>query len=502
VSLVAQDLTALIAMAAERGCGVTLADIERDPDFGQLLADWHHHPYAQQAARIQALGRELIRAGGDCLPADLLTLADEWPTASADKQLSILEELGAQLTSANWYQIRGLQWQHHGQVDADVLPFGFGPWASGLVIPCCVGMATLLAGFAKRAGAPHLFTQVLRSRVLEVQSLDFELRSAVMQRLQDRLPRLVKAGGLADMEAKLGRVKEALEAQEAFTFHPALIIQLCDGRWVLVDAFFETRVVLEEAEFHISKISAMLNGATPGRVVLTQSYDRLNERIRRLNAEAGAVVSSVQGILLQLEDLDGQSGFKMASMLLRHLSQMGEKLAFMAPLVQGLSDKNLQAQGLFDAQVTPLPTRDEVAEAWRRLGTDPDYARLAVERMLEFVVHCWYKAVIIGLRELRDTMPPVSLEVALPEVAVAVGTLNNLRCYYEADPFDVGGILVMFYRSQTIWHDSILAIQCEGGAVPQDVAARLGQMKEALAEIPPNLLHPHVAQLLAELTHE
>lgn len=495
------QLDELIEMTFRRGCGVSLEEAMGMPRLGELEAACASHPYPRRAAQVQLLGELLIEAAYKCLPDPVRDFASIWPEMTAEEQLSSLEALCDYFKSDLWYFTRKLEVpRRHKQTASDVLPCEYGHWETGPVCPSCMGMSTMLMAFAKHTGAPHWYAHVLKSIMLEVQGMDFEIGHTIMAFLKKRLPKLAETGEFDELDERYQLVLGEIVRLNRYNFHPALVIQLKDFRWVLCDPYFGTLAVLDEAEWPIAKAVEMLEQADlPGRVAQMGSRHHVAEYRNQLVQESGYIGGFIESIMESVEGMECDGSVLVGAVEALRTIMEHESLSWLKPLMAEIDDQQLYAQGLFP-DGTKL-TDEAGRRAMELLDHDPEFARRAVERMLAFVVKLWMQRIIDDFREMMRKAPHSSLELAQPANAVAAGTLNNVRVYDGSRPKKVGGELVLYSRSQSIVHDAMLDVLHRKRVSPL-VADVLRRMEDSLRTGSPAFLHPYVAALLASLPTE
>ncbi len=490
MGIVGLGMAELMALTYKLGCDIDVTDVEATERFNELLASFANHAQPNTAAHVQLLGESLITAAADSLPRSLKTHAKHWRRYDPYRQLEVLREVGRTLRSYQWYKVRDRKVNYgHEQVYQDALPKQFGRWRTGPVIPSCLGMATMLAGFAATAGAPHWVALVLRPRYYEIYALDTQFRSQTIKYLEQKIPVFAKQTRLGGMRSELREIKEALAEIADYSFHPALIVQLSDGQWVLLDVYFEAIMALERDQQAVEAVVEKLSTAPPHAVANLQ-ISVLAEPIARWNREWDALTRVTDRLLARLgEQAFSGSSLCSAATTFKRNCRAGGALEFLSTDVGKLTTAELVEKGL-----RVEPSSESADDLWARLDQEPEFAEFIVGRLVHFVFRQWYQRVSDEQDNLALQMPHPALEIQSAATRIAVGVLNNVRCFYD-EPVDIGAELVRYSDSQAMWYNSHLYAHV--GMQAPDVEDRLRQREEALRATSPNLLHPRVMQLLA-----
>lgn len=389
-------LEELLEMAFRRGCGISMQEAEALPWFSNVLASCSDHPYPMDAARVSMLGKLLIETAFDCLPEAVQEFAKAWPDMPAEEQLETLKSMCDLLKSDRWYGHREQERpEEYKQTASDVLPLEFGPWETGPVCPSCMGMGTLLMAFAKRTGAPHWLAHVLKSVMFEIQTLDFDITQAVTRYLKRRLPELADAGGLNYLDKLCGEMLDAIVRLNRYNFHPSMVIQLKDQRWVLADPYFGTVAVLEEPDWQVSEAVGILSQpGTSAGTVLMANRKAVGAYRKQLGDESGHLAGFVDTIMEQVVGQSCDASTLAATVQVLRTLVEHESLLWMKPLLEGITNEQLYAQGMFEdgADVDS----DMAREGLDRLEADPQYALLAVEADRDRSEGSWFYST--GLR--------------------------------------------------------------------------------------------------------
>ncbi len=488
-------LLELIDIAYRRGCGSSLEQAQRTRAFRKLK----NYYGDTETAAIQHLGDQLLTAAEACLPRSLKRLADQWSDTSASGQRIMLEQLMRQLTSAEWHELRNSQPPKHErrrQSASSVLPHEHGPWATGPQQPNCLGLATLLMAWARRAGARHVHVHVLRTAYHSV----LQLRLALSLRL---ISAIEQTAELFSHESPWFRslqywskvAMKDLANLDQYDFHAALVIQLADGSWLLVDPYLNTGAELVPAEWPLDQVVEHLDGSDPARIAFVTGADPYQNTTQTW-ARSLKVLSSLTKLITEMADSYALGEEPVAVGLL--LEQLLTSPEARLPELSHLNANDLVVDAMAPAYDRRPVTQSRVNWGVRRFERDPAYCHLVIQRMLGRLYHEWYWAMSNDTKELEHRGAHPAMEFTIPTTGVAVGVLNNLRCWLKPRPVRLGGALLRHSRSQTIWHDTRLEVQSRR-QLPPELSRAFAKQEQWLREAQPDELHPRVRRLLTTL---
>lgn len=334
----------------------------------------HESTYnAELRALTRYLGECIVFAAGECLPADVLRLADEWKTCDVDRQIEIagilFERLispsqeGGIMNEENFFKL-AFDWMEHRDCHPrKILPKLYGMWGEGGE-PNCQGKAQMLTAFGRCASTKVLCIDPIR----DVRSIE---RSSFRSILDLVLADIEARGLEADAELQHSiDVTENYLLADTFrpdSYHVAVMLHLRDGRWVLIDPHCLTWGVLP-AEWNIPHIAKMLekyDDVLPGLSIASHDHgatDRwhrqriqrtkeLLERSHLMQAE----IESAHGNPADLIDICKKSShvaFMMldAGMPPEFISAMGQESAAIYTLFGGLEDVMNPMRFAFDEE--------------------------------------------------------------------------------------------------------------------------------------------------------
>lgn len=241
----------------------------------------HGHAYRDI---IKMIGKELVEAAGENLTPEILGMAERWKGAGADEQIAITKELCSELVSYDqlrnkWDELnfstlqRSIGWKLRVKMESSVrhvLPREYGVWSRETCIANCQGKTQMLVAFARQVGAEVFVVgpeetakdrsgRVIR-RIFKALQEDMEQRNILHgdQHLFEGLA----SQGILDTYNEL-----------VHSFHLCVVIQVSDGRWVMVDPHAICWGVVPE-EWNINEKVELLKKyreALPGLSVICQT---------------------------------------------------------------------------------------------------------------------------------------------------------------------------------------------------------------------------------------
>jgi hypothetical protein len=525
--------------AALNTLGETTARSVR-PDEAQPAADPHY------LALLDQLGRQLIRSARGSLTPDGAELASDWTTMSGDEQLAAAFAYAKQLRKAHqntsdtgpvliiegneiddWladYDLmsdpayrfietgngagRRLEiYDNHEQftsrtkIRIDVsesLPRAFlAPDAK--FSPNCLGLAILLAGFADRTGSPYYVCSYLEHRKSAPGYHDAVRELKYIQLLEEfDLPvdEVARRKSLAMAQRAINdEVASALE-----DFHYAIIIQLADKSWAIIDPYQQT-VARLAPEYEMDQAAVTLDryrDLYPGLTVLASDEGRLAETLATETKLLDAACRHVGSLLQRYREelltpqwiamlADMNSGFQTDIQLRWHslnsyyrdqyLTESDAGLWYESVIRQHQKFKKFAYDREFACEITSgvsnvVQTIVEIEDSGRLTPEQFDnFQELIFESVVESldeedqaavadrVFHSYYDCVVFATEELipviwsgRIYSHPV-IEIINPEYGLALALINQLRCWSD-QPID-GHVLLNFGSSQQYWHDAV-----------------------------------------------
>lgn len=234
----------------------TLRELPKRPEAGELPVGLR--------AQIDLLGHELVNVAQGVLPPEVKVLAAEWKTASAKRQVEILPLVARTLKDFHREnRVRGdlskedptissggLFWDYVNQNPNRFLPAKF----AKSEYPNCLGMAQLLVAFGRLCEA-RTFLATPVSAVTSVchRKLRRLLSQILLECLRLRYVTEEQGGNL------FAATRLAIAQEELWLtlFHSAIVLQLQDGSWVMLDPYLDVCGPLPQS-YRLSEVGATL----------------------------------------------------------------------------------------------------------------------------------------------------------------------------------------------------------------------------------------------------
>ena len=235
-------------------------------------------PLATQASPLfhplaKKFGHQIIARARFCLPQQALLLAEEWVSASCERQKAILEDLFDSLNVLKYQAAESgesedllgeYQRRRFHRICGRFLPHSFGRLEDG-ASPNCLGMAELLAAWCEVAGVGPYLIAVPLQIAQQMSGVFLEM----LRRSYLPIAGCLGADGpgmLLDFALEEFFEEKTNELQSYEQFHAAVVIRLGDGSWYLLDPYMENHGVLpecweiEEARQVLRKYQTVLPG--------------------------------------------------------------------------------------------------------------------------------------------------------------------------------------------------------------------------------------------------
>ena len=197
-------------------------------------------------ARIKKLGSCIIEAAANNLPTDANQIAQKWKYADADAQIELTKQLYHLLTSSdqrrkveisseniyselNYHSSRSLRQRGFDSV----LPLGYGMWNQEDNQANCQGKTQLITAFARMVGAKVL---VLTPNSIAREILDLKRNKFAEKIRLDIEKRGINFPDHNFMDSLSAGILEREFKSFDMSFHLCPLIQVRDGRWVLIDS--------------------------------------------------------------------------------------------------------------------------------------------------------------------------------------------------------------------------------------------------------------------------
>lgn len=263
----------------------------------------------EKRALITMTGKALIKAAKENLPEEALVIAKKWKQATADEQVALTHELYNLFTSddqrtrtiinsKNVFKLIEEQYVsedlRHGP--AAVLPKKYGKWNKQNNPANCQGKTQMIIAFAEMVGAKAMIMlpNTLGRDVLD--AVKMEASDKIYNDIIDRKIQFPDDEFMDSLES--GMVKQTHHSMRSRSFHVCPVIQVKDGRWVLIDSNTLNWGILSE-QWGIEKLHAKLSkykDVLPGLSLGAADYQQRDSAV-------GMVWEKVNQYLLRSKNL-------------------------------------------------------------------------------------------------------------------------------------------------------------------------------------------------------
>ena len=233
-------LQRLLAASFLMGCGVSMERALLTPRYQELHIKHLSEKYGNttEFAQIELLGEMLADRAAKNLPIKVRNVMPKWQEG-IEAQHVVLDTLMHCMTSTVWrgYGNRKQQRKRYGTLSA-VFPAATKSWERGPVQPNCLGVAQMLVGFARSVGARHYLVTILKNDAMRIDEEALLAIAAAEKRLYSLkdVPEVKRL--LRDLHKERIKVLEHMDKLQREMAHHALLIQLADESWRIVDPYF------------------------------------------------------------------------------------------------------------------------------------------------------------------------------------------------------------------------------------------------------------------------
>jgi len=257
-------------------------------------------PSAEIRALTRMLGKHLIQAADSCLPDEAKVLANEWRSASVDRQIEICSTLmrlfqskdqgevgyvaeNATLTAADERSSRVFRRMRQGR--ESVLPTLYGTWNQEDCVANCQGKSQMLTAFAQRAGANVVTINTAISAGEAIRRFVKPIQQAISYDLIQRGLFGVDSGV---QEGMLHALQMDLVDQLNETFHMGVALELSDGTWFMLDPNGRSYGVISDASdlTGIHQKITTYRHVLPGLSFQTNDKGELSTKLKPFEEEA------------------------------------------------------------------------------------------------------------------------------------------------------------------------------------------------------------------------
>jgi|GEM_PF-5053287 len=467
------------------GTGVSHEKSLASERYSELVQTFPKIPYLQpeQAAEMALLGEMIADRAFRTLPMQLRNFASVWHQEDYQGQLDILRLVYDTLGRKS-FERRSL---HEDDHEDRSLPHKYGSWHKRRYQPSCLGLAQMLVGFARAAGADHMLVDILLPRGIYWQELQY--------RGLNNAKRLIKESGDAKLfkalEKKLDEalldVLDVLDRNySSHQSHHALAIRV-GTEWWIIDPYFETLRPLDRgiewadkrhADFQRSPRMALTELKTnyeydielfareAGIESIIQYFSKFNEPISSWQYTPSAIRCAIDTFIFH--DMNKENNVstsdKVAETVLAHT---------LSPIaVQRFTNRpeDQREKGGVDAFL---------AQQKKQADTIKRYRNTCMRRLAHNLMagYCTYL-----LSEGDKNQQANVQEFGHSTFQLAVRTVNQLGFMRSIDTPE----LVLYSRSQWILRDSLEALQ----RTPSKRLRRIAQQRINYASRHPEYLMP------------
>jgi len=257
---------------------------------------------AETRTLTECLGYTLITAATKCLPENVRTMAQEWKSGNAEAQIEIARQLYFLFRSEN-QESRGELTVEHVYEDwnrrlddrdneSRFLPALFGEWKKDICPANCQGKAQMIAAFARLAGARSMVVSPLvmghdQEKQAREQMFSEVLNDVIRQNLDDADSSFSEGLRAAQIERHLVHRND---------FHIGIALELCDGRWLLLDPHGLSWGVFVD-EWQLTEVLQMLEKyrwVLPGLQLIRHDHDQAKRVIAERVALARRLITASQ----------------------------------------------------------------------------------------------------------------------------------------------------------------------------------------------------------------
>lgn len=423
-------------------------------------------PSSTQQALLWLVGAGFVNYAYYWLSPIVRAIAPGWKELTAKEQLKILGTVSTELRkvldaaslveskeSVEKYSL--LRQMFIKRDTRQFLPAKFGELAID-EHQSCLGMSIMLTAFAARTGAKYMWV----TPTLLKPGLEAEVKRGDLQRI------LTQYRGCSSRDRKFfSLIKRTVEqmnvgAMALDDWHHAVVIQISDGRWVLLDPYMCATCVLKNTE--------ELNQAY--RVLIQYGYllPGLTLQVGDLNTS----LEYVANVRLNTENILS------AAMAFREDMEQ-DRYRTVEDLLSSLPMKILSWVSYFEHckmkldEVRPLRV-ETLAHWWRPNGTqlhkiDPAADEKKFNKSAEFrreslmrleTQFYRYATSDIDTLSANWNVPHPAMEVHNPATAIGLAALSNLLSLDDGltPSSDLVTLLVSHTNAQMLWHEAVVAL--------------------------------------------
>jgi hypothetical protein len=249
----------------------------------------------EMRAMIGGLGKALITAAKKNLPDEAHVIAKQWKSATADEQVELTKQLyylfqteGQQqktiMSSKNLFSEfrRKIEMRSTQEGFNSVMPAGYGKWNKNDNRANCQGKTQMILAFAEMVGAKALMMSPNRTARDVLDELKQKKAAEIKQDIDGRSIAFPDPEFMDSLDAGI-LIKEMEGMRDSF--HVCPVIQVKDGRWIVIDSNSLNWGILSE-EWDIEKISQKISKyreVLPGLSVVASAPLELERGVAKIN---------------------------------------------------------------------------------------------------------------------------------------------------------------------------------------------------------------------------
>lgn len=480
-------------------------------------------PTPHEAALVATLNDALLAKAQDKIGPAARAVARRWQSlGTEDEQLVALRAVYKSLTLDSWLAAQNDQTSREqleqrlpldelGRPTYDgtepLLP-GDDVWPQ-MEAPNCLGLAILMSGFAKEAGAEFVFlNQLTAHRHMQPA---FEARQAqIMLDAYQRLGLEHELNPMIDGYIDVANYNRLNFNTLPEDFHFSIGIKTPNGIWIQLDPYMGVFGVMgDSSSSSINDNMAMLQGLwphLPGMVIadsVKTGVEMMSDRTAtfgQVMAETAAIIQDgITGLETEITDFD--DFVELAQEVRGVIKAVVDSQPTLQDHVELNSDE-LVLCSLFDIKGVDLTDEFEITdksreyyeqrlnEAARRFNTDTAYRQRRINDLCAFPISIHAaEALIVKHRIFAEEMREPGFEISNPDYMPALMTLAHLRAWWEHGNNSHSVRLLAHSSSQVLWHEAEHGLN--DGNDPIVNRARRG-----VRMLHPSQLHERVAMLL------
>lgn len=229
--------------------------------FGQLINEMSEEEAVRKAASsepaqfghgqslrslIEMTGRELVRAASRMLSPEIIEMGERWKLSAADEQIAITRELCLHLLSENQIPDKGplclenvhqsisAVWsQFFRNAKEGVLPNVYGSWGKERSSANCQGKSQMLIAFAQMVGTSAYIVMPEKTAKDYMDDLGYQVVDMLRTDMSERD---ILYGDDMLFEGMVASDIVHNHSKNAHAFHMCVVMQVADGRWVVIDS--------------------------------------------------------------------------------------------------------------------------------------------------------------------------------------------------------------------------------------------------------------------------